>query len=90
MDFKRVLKLHYVNHMSSRSIAESCGDCSKTSVNDFIKRFKACKDLYYPLPYNLTNEEIATILYKKSGPSKELSLYRQWSKYYHLILLKIA
>ena len=33
MDYKRVLRLHFVNHLSGREIAESCGDCSKTTVN---------------------------------------------------------
>ena len=39
MDYKRVLRLHFVNHLSGREIAESCGDCSKTTVNEFLKRF---------------------------------------------------
>ena len=30
MDYKKVLRLHFVNHLSCREIAESCGDCSKT------------------------------------------------------------
>ncbi len=25
MDYKRVLRLHFVNHLSGREIAESCG-----------------------------------------------------------------
>ena len=37
MDYKRVLRLHFVNHLSGREIAESCGDCSKTTVNEFLK-----------------------------------------------------
>ena len=40
MDYKRVLRLHFVNHLSGREIAESCGDCSKTTVNEFLKRFR--------------------------------------------------
>ena len=40
MDYKRVLRLHFVNHLSCREIAESCGDCSKTTVNEFLKRFR--------------------------------------------------
>ena len=27
MDYKKVLRLHFVNHLSCREIAESCGDC---------------------------------------------------------------
>lgn len=34
MDYKRVLRLHFVNHLSGRKIAESCGDCSKTTGKD--------------------------------------------------------
>ena len=40
MDYKKVLRLHFVNHLSCREIAESCGDCSKTTVNEFLKRFR--------------------------------------------------
>ena len=49
MDYKRVLRLHFVNHLSGREIAESCGDCSKTTVNEFLKRFRECPELTYPL-----------------------------------------
>lgn len=27
MDYKKVLRLHYVNNLSGREIADSCGDC---------------------------------------------------------------
>ena len=50
MDYKRVLRLHFVNHLSCREIAESCGDCSKTTVNEFLKRFRENPELSYPLP----------------------------------------
>ena len=40
MDYKRALRLHFVNHLNSREIAESCGNCSKTTVNEFLKRFR--------------------------------------------------
>ena len=33
MDYKKVLRLRFVNRLSCREIAESCGDCGKTSVN---------------------------------------------------------
>ena len=36
MDYKKVLRLHFVNHLSCREIAESCGDCSKTTVNELF------------------------------------------------------
>ena len=47
MDYKRVLRLHFVNHLSGREIAESCGDCSKTTVNEFLKRFRENPELSY-------------------------------------------
>jgi len=30
MDYKKVLRLHFVNRLSIREIAENCGDCGKT------------------------------------------------------------
>ena len=47
MDYKKVLRLHFMNHLSSREIAESCGDCSKTTVNEFLKRFRENPELSY-------------------------------------------
>ena len=37
MDYKRVLRLHYVNGFSSRAISESTKD-GKTTINEFLKR----------------------------------------------------
>ena len=58
MDYKRILVLHYTNGMSGREIAEVTGD-GKTSVNEFLKRFRECEELSYPLPDEVTNEFIA-------------------------------
>ena len=63
MDYKKVLRLHFVNHLSCREIAESCGDCSKTTVNEFLKRFRENPGLSYPLPADVTNEYIESLLY---------------------------
>ena len=63
MDYKKVLRLHFVNRLSIREIAESCGDCGKTSVGEFLKRFKECSELSYPLPNDITNEYIEGLLY---------------------------
>ena len=68
MDYKKVLRLHFVNHLSSREIAESCGDCGKTSVNEFLKRFKNSQELSYPLPADVTNEYIE-VFSRKRQPS---------------------
>ena len=78
MDYKRVLKLHYVNHLSSREIAESCGDCSKTTVNEFLKRFKNCEQISYPLKEEVTNEYLQSLLYRKSGTVSDEQLYRKF------------
>ena len=31
MDYKKVLRLHYVNHLSGKEISLCCNDCSKSS-----------------------------------------------------------
>lgn len=80
MDYKKVLRLHFVNHLSSREIAESCGDCGKTSVNEFLKRFKNSQELSYPLPADVTNEYIGDLLYKKPGVPADQLLYRDFNK----------
>ena len=43
MDYKRVLRLHFVNHLSGREIAASCGDCSKMHSADSNGRFCEAK-----------------------------------------------
>ena len=77
MNCKRVLVLHFTNGMSSREIAETTGD-GKTTVNEFQKRFKACKELSYPLPEEVTNEFIERFLYKKAGNLSNSELYRDF------------
>ena len=57
MDYKKVLRLHYENKLSGREIAAT-SRCSKTSVNEFLKWFRECPELNYPLPENVTNEFI--------------------------------
>ena len=84
MDYKRVLRLHFVNHLSGREIAESCGDCSKTTVNEFLKRFREDPELSYPLPADVTNEYIESILYKKPGVSANQLLYRDFTMKHNL------
>lgn len=80
MDYKRVLRLHFVNHLSCREIADSCGDCSKTTVNEFLKRFRECQELSYPLPADVTNEHIDSLLYRKPGIPSDQLLYRDFDK----------
>lgn len=62
MDYKRVLLLHFTNGLSSRDIAEATG-AGKTTINEFLKRFRDCRELSYPLPEDVTNEFIESLLY---------------------------
>ena len=57
MDYKRVLRLHYVNGFSSRVISESTKD-GKTTINEFLKRFRESEVLSWPLSDDVTNEVI--------------------------------
>ena len=77
MDYKRVLILHFTNGMSGREIAETTGD-KKTTVNEFLKRFRECEELSYPLSEDVTNEFIAGCLYKKAGNPVNSDLYRDF------------
>ena len=78
MDYKRVLKLHYENGFSGRAIAINTGEGQKTAVNEFLKRFKECKELNWPLSEDFTNEQIENILYKKKGNTANDDLYREF------------
>ena len=69
-----------MNHFSCREIAESCGDCGKITVNEFLKRFRECQELSYPLLADVTNEYIEGLLYKKPGISADQLLYRNFNK----------
>ena len=77
MDYKRVLVLHFTNGMSSREIAETTGD-GKTTINEFLKRFRGCGVLSYPLPEDVTNEFIAECLYRKAGSPVNSEIYRDF------------
>ena len=78
MDYKRVLILHYTNGMSSREIAEATGD-GKTTINEFLKRFRECEELSYPLPADVTNEFIGDCLYNQAGKLATSDLYRDFN-----------
>ena len=77
MDYKRVLLLHFTNGLSSRDIAEATG-AGKTTINEFLKRFRACRELSYPLPEDVTNEFIENLLYQKAGNLVRSDLYRDF------------
>lgn len=77
MDYKRVLALHFTNGMSSREIADTVG-AGKTTVNDFLKRFRDCEELSYPLSEDTTNEFIAKVLYKSAGKLADSAVFRDY------------
>ena len=43
MDYKKVLRLRFVNRLSCREIAESCGDCGKMHMARPNGRFCGAK-----------------------------------------------
>ena len=62
LDYKRIIALRFGNGLSGREIALSCG-CSKTAVNEFLRRFKDCPQLSLPLGNEVTNQTIDDLLY---------------------------
>ena len=75
MDYKRVLRLHYINRFSSRAISENTKD-GKTTINDFLKRFRESPVLTWPLSEDVTNEMIERLLYQKPGNITNNEYYR--------------
>ena len=55
---------HYVLHLAAREISKRA-NVSKSGVNDFLKAFRACSELDYPLPVGITNAGIAMKVYGK-------------------------
>ena len=62
LDYKDIIIKHYALSMSGSEIARQIG-ASKSGVNDFLRAFKKCKDLQYPLPTGITNYGIAIKVY---------------------------
>ena len=54
LDYKDIIIKHYALSMSGGEIARQTGN-SKSGVNDFLRAFRNCKDLQYPLPPVITN-----------------------------------
>ena len=65
LDYKDIITKHFALGMSGGQIAETLG-VSKSGVNDFLRAFKACKTLGYPLPQGITNYGIAAEVYGKN------------------------
>ena len=62
LDYKDIIIKHYALNLSGSEIAKQIG-ASKSGVNDFLRAFKACESLQYPLPPGITNYGIATLVY---------------------------
>ena len=63
LDYKDIIIKHYALSMSGSEIARQTG-FSKSGVNDFLRAFKKCEDLSYPLPAGITNYGIALKVYE--------------------------
>lgn len=64
LDYKDIITKRFALGMSGMAIAESLG-ASPSGVNDFLRAFKACQTLEYPLPEGITNYGIAEAVYGK-------------------------
>lgn len=62
LDYKTIIIKRYALHLSGTQIAKDLG-CSKSGVNDFLKRFEECQILSFPLPDGITNYGIAELVY---------------------------
>ena len=62
LDYKDIIIKHYALSISGSEIARQTG-FSKSGVNDFLRAFKKCEDLSYPLPAGITNYGIALKVY---------------------------
>ena len=62
LDYKDIIIKHYALSMSGSEIARQAG-FSKSGVNDFLRAFKKCENLSYPLPAGITNYGIALKVY---------------------------
>ncbi|MBS5544074.1 MAG: IS21 family transposase [Ruminococcus sp.] len=62
LDYKDIIIKHYALSMSGSEIARQIG-ANKSGVNDFLRAFKKCENLQYPLPTGITNYGIAIKVY---------------------------
>ena len=64
LDYKTIIIKRYALNLSGTQIAKDLG-CSKSGVNDFLKRFEECKTISFPLSDGITNYGIAELVYGK-------------------------
>ena len=62
LDYKDIITKYYVAGWSGSEIARQTG-ASKSGVNDFLKAFKACERITFPLPEGITNYGIHELVY---------------------------
>jgi len=62
LDYKDIITKHYILGMSGSAIAQSIG-ANSSEINDFLRAFKACLTIVYPLPKGITNYGIAEAVY---------------------------
>lgn len=77
LDYKDIIIKHYALSMSGSEIARQTG-FSKSGVNDFLRAFKKCEDLNFPLPAGITNYGIALKVY---GSVQEQEVEMRTSSY---------
>lgn len=65
LDYKDIVTKHFALGMSGSKIAEHL-KVSKSGVNDFLRAFKECEKIDFPLPEGITNYGIAEIVYGKA------------------------
>ena len=64
LEYKTSVIKRYALNLSGTQMAKDLG-CSKSGVNDFLKRFEECKTISFPLPDGITNYGIAELVYGK-------------------------
>ena len=69
LDYKNIIIKSYVLHMTGREIAESL-HVSQSGVNGFLREFKRCKALSFPLPEGITNLGIFTKVYPNASQAQ--------------------
>lgn len=67
LKYKDVIVRSYILRQSGAEIARDL-NCSKSGVNDFLKAFRECDKISFPLPENITDEGIYELVYgRKNG-----------------------
>jgi hypothetical protein len=66
LDYKNIIIKPYVLHMTGREIAEAL-QVSQSGVNGFLREFKRCKTLSFPLPEGITNLGVFNKVYPNAA-----------------------